>query len=90
MRRERHGGSDGARRVREVDGASLAVMPQVEAENDRGRQHADCGESMCREWSAVAKLTNRLQRNKKRTYSTKRRGTFCVRIESTVSLVGTK
>ena len=70
MRRERHGGSDGARRVREVDGASLAVMPEVEAENDCGRQHTNCGEGVSRGGSAVAKLTNKLRGNEERTYST--------------------
>lgn len=37
MRRERHGGADGAWRVREVDVAPRAEMPQVEEEEDGGR-----------------------------------------------------
>ena len=72
MRRERHGGSDGARRVREVDGASLAVMPEVEAENDCGRQHTNCGEGVSRGGSAVAKLTTDYAGTKKGR--TRRRG----------------
>ena len=63
MRRERHGGADGAWRVREVDVAPLAEMPQVKEENDARRQQADHGESMCREGSARAKLTDRSRRN---------------------------
>jgi hypothetical protein len=56
MRRERYGGADAAWRVREVDGAPLAVMQEVEGEKDRGGQHADCGKGVCREGSANAKV----------------------------------
>jgi hypothetical protein len=63
MQHERQGGADGAWRMREVDVTPLAEMPQVEEENDGGRQQGDRRERMCRERSAVAKLTARSRRN---------------------------
>ncbi len=70
MRGERDGGPDGAWRVREVDVAPLAEVPEVEADNDGGRQEAERGEGMCRDGSVWSrKLTDRSRRNEG-TYST--------------------
>jgi hypothetical protein len=40
-------------------------MQEVEGENDRGRQQADCGEEVCREGSAIAKLTARQKQERR-------------------------
>jgi len=46
MRRERHGRSDRAGRMRDVDVPPLSEVHEMEAENHDGQQHAKRGEDM--------------------------------------------